>query len=90
MSQYIMFEVMEGAYDISCPDRDCPIQGFQISDIKYFYFQCMSQYMMLEVMEGAYDISCPDPDRDCLQLLGFLYSCFKHFCFQCMSQYILF
>ena len=27
MSQYIMFEVMEGAYDISCPDRDCPTQG---------------------------------------------------------------
>ena len=23
MSQYIMLEVMEGAYDISCPDRDC-------------------------------------------------------------------
>ena len=27
MSQYITFEVMEGAYDISCPDRDCPQQG---------------------------------------------------------------
>jgi len=27
MSQYITFEVMEGAYDISCPDQDCPAQG---------------------------------------------------------------
>jgi len=27
MQQYIMFEVMEGAYDISCPDPGCPIQG---------------------------------------------------------------
>lgn len=27
MGQYILFEVMEGAYDISCPDRDCPHQG---------------------------------------------------------------
>lgn len=27
MQQYITFEVMEGAYDISCPDPDCPTQG---------------------------------------------------------------
>jgi len=27
MNQYITFEVMEGAYDISCPDQDCPNQG---------------------------------------------------------------
>ena len=27
MQQYIAFEVMEGAYDISCPDPDCPTQG---------------------------------------------------------------
>jgi len=27
MQQYITFEVMEGAYDISCPDPGCPIQG---------------------------------------------------------------
>eukprot|EP00092_Neocalanus_flemingeri_P008234 GFUD01008879.1.p1 GENE.GFUD01008879.1~~GFUD01008879.1.p1 ORF type:complete len:723 (+),score=158.25 GFUD01008879.1:627-2795(+) len=27
MQQYINFEVMEGAYDISCPDPGCPIQG---------------------------------------------------------------
>ena len=27
MQQYITFEVMEGAYDISCPDPDCPVQG---------------------------------------------------------------
>jgi len=27
MQQYISFEVMEGAYDISCPDPDCPNQG---------------------------------------------------------------
>ena len=41
MSQYryIMFEVMEGAYDMSCPDRDCPIQGFHISVINFFYLQ---------------------------------------------------
>ena len=26
MQQYITFEVMEGAYDISCPDPDCPTQ----------------------------------------------------------------
>jgi len=27
MQQYITFEIMEGAYDISCPDPACPIQG---------------------------------------------------------------
>jgi E3 ubiquitin-protein ligase RNF144 len=27
MYQYITFEVMEGAYDISCPDQECPTQG---------------------------------------------------------------
>ena len=27
MQQYIAFEVMEGAYDISCPDPACPSQG---------------------------------------------------------------
>jgi len=27
MQQYIIFEVMEGAYDISCPDPGCPTQG---------------------------------------------------------------
>jgi E3 ubiquitin-protein ligase RNF144 len=27
MQQYIMFEVMEGAYDISCPDPGCSNQG---------------------------------------------------------------
>jgi len=27
MQQYITFEVMEGAYDISCPDPECPTQG---------------------------------------------------------------
>jgi len=27
MQQYITFEVMEGAYDISCPDPGCSIQG---------------------------------------------------------------
>ena len=26
MGQYITFEVMEGAYDIACPDQDCPAQ----------------------------------------------------------------
>merc|ERR1719225_1612633 len=27
LRQYITFEVMEGAYDISCPDPHCPTQG---------------------------------------------------------------
>lgn len=27
LRQYITFEVMEGAYDISCPDPNCPSQG---------------------------------------------------------------
>ena len=27
MSQYITFEVMEGAYEISCPDQECEKQG---------------------------------------------------------------
>jgi len=27
MQQYITFEIMEGAYEISCPDPVCPIQG---------------------------------------------------------------
>ena len=26
LRQYITFEVMEGAYDISCPDPNCPTQ----------------------------------------------------------------
>ena len=37
-SRYIMFEVMEGAYDISCPDRDCLQLGFLYSCFKYFCF----------------------------------------------------
>ena len=27
MHQYITFEVMQGAYDIACPDPDCDRQG---------------------------------------------------------------
>ena len=33
MQQYITFEVMEGAYDISCPDPDCPTQVIIILSI---------------------------------------------------------
>lgn len=27
MQAYINFEIVEGAYDISCPDAQCPTQG---------------------------------------------------------------
>lgn len=27
MKTYVEFEILEGAYDISCPDALCPLQG---------------------------------------------------------------
>lgn len=27
MKAYVEFEIQEGAYDISCPDAQCPYQG---------------------------------------------------------------
>lgn len=27
MKAYVEFEISEGAYDISCPDAQCPTQG---------------------------------------------------------------
>lgn len=27
MEAYVRFEIQEGAYDISCPDAQCPAQG---------------------------------------------------------------
>jgi hypothetical protein len=56
MSQYITFEVMEGAYDISCPDRDCPQQGLltlhQMERLtsRFFFFLCwlMEGFMQIQ------------------------------------------
>jgi hypothetical protein len=39
MQQYITFEVMEGAYDISCPDPECSSQVWcYICDLYLFVF----------------------------------------------------
>ena len=27
MKSYVMFEILEGAYDISCPDAQCALEG---------------------------------------------------------------
>lgn len=35
MKAYVEFEIAEGAYDISCPDAQCPAQGvLQQDEIK--------------------------------------------------------
>lgn len=35
MKAYVEFEIAEGAYDISCPDAQCPSQGvLQINEVE--------------------------------------------------------
>ena len=56
MARYISFEVMAGAYDISCPDQECEKQGvLKVNEVEAIAGKEMGEkYMRFRLNTGTF------------------------------------